>query len=176
MSTAKLLLPLIWAAASWTSPVAAQPDIYRGKTINLMVGSGEGGGFDLSARLVAQFLPRFIPGSPTIVVQNMPGASGLRVAEYMSNVAPRDGSVIAITQPSMVQHKVLNASARVDAWHARTSGTEFHHLDFAQAGAAERHQWSHAALRCKLERPLEMQLCFTPIGAARYAFNIAQQL
>jgi tripartite-type tricarboxylate transporter receptor subunit TctC len=45
------------------------------------VGSGEGGGFDLSARLVAQFLPRFIPGSPTIVVQNMPGASGLRVAE-----------------------------------------------------------------------------------------------
>jgi tripartite-type tricarboxylate transporter receptor subunit TctC len=125
MNALKLAL-LICAAFAWTSPVAAQPDAYRGKTINLMVGSGEGGGFDLSARLVAQFLPRFIAGSPTIVVQNMPGASGLRVAEYMSNVAPRDGSVIAITQPSIVQHKVLNATARFNpaeyAWLGRLGG------------------------------------------------------
>jgi tripartite-type tricarboxylate transporter receptor subunit TctC len=104
------------AVVGWTasSPAAAQSvaDFYRGKTINLLVGSGEGGGFDLSARLTAQFLSRAIPGSPTIVVQNMPGASGLRVAEFVYNVAPRDGTVIAITQPSIVQHKVLNASAR----------------------------------------------------------------
>src|SRR5437899_12415413 len=112
MSTVKLSLLLIGGALAWASPAAAQFDFYRGRTINLLVGSGEGGGFDLSARLAAQFLPRFIPGSPTIVVQNMPGASGLRVAEYMSNIAPRDGSVIAITQPSIVQHKVLNAAAR----------------------------------------------------------------
>ena len=126
MSAAKLSLLLICAAVGCNSPASAQPDVYRGRTINLMVGSGEGGGFDLSARLVAQFLPRFIPGNPTIVVQNMPGASGLRVAEYMSNVAPRDGSVIAITQPSMVQHKVLNASARFNpadyAWLGRLGG------------------------------------------------------
>src|SRR5712671_980016 len=114
MSTAKVLLLLICGAVGWNSPVAAQTDIYRGKTINLLVGSGEGGGFDLSARLSAQFLPRYIAGSPTIVVQNMPGASGLRVAEYIYNVAPRDGTVIAITQPSIVQHKVLNATARFD--------------------------------------------------------------
>jgi tripartite-type tricarboxylate transporter receptor subunit TctC len=106
---------LACAVLAWLglAPAAAQPaDFYRGKTINLLVGSGEGGGFDLSARLTAQFLARYIPGNPTIVVQNMPGASGLRVAEYVYNVAPRDGTVIAITQPSMVQHKVLNASAR----------------------------------------------------------------
>jgi len=123
MSAAKSSLLLIGVAIGWMSPAAAQPDGYRGKTINLLVGSGEGGGFDLSARLAAQFLPRFIPGNPTIVVQNMPGASGLRVAEYMSNVAPRDGSVVAITQPSMVQHKVLNAAARFNpaeyAWIGR---------------------------------------------------------
>src|SRR5215211_2924022 len=87
-------------------------DFYRGKTISLLVGSGEGGGFDLSGRLTAQFLNRYIPGNPTIVVQNMPGASGLRVAEYIYNVAPRDGTVIAITQPSIVQHKVVNPLAR----------------------------------------------------------------
>jgi tripartite-type tricarboxylate transporter receptor subunit TctC len=89
-------------------------DFYRGRTITLLVGSGEGGGFDLSARLTAQFLPRHIGGQSAIVVQNMPGASGLRVAEYIHHVAPRDGTVLAITQPSIVLHKVLNASARFD--------------------------------------------------------------
>jgi tripartite-type tricarboxylate transporter receptor subunit TctC len=96
-------------------PAAAQPsvaDFYRGRTITFLVGSGEGGGFDLSARLAAQFLGRFIPGNPAIVVQNMPGASGLRAAEYVYAVAPRDGSVVCITQPSMVLHKVLNPQAR----------------------------------------------------------------
>jgi tripartite-type tricarboxylate transporter receptor subunit TctC len=104
-------------------PAAAQSEFYRGKTITLLVGSGEGGGFDLSARLTAQFLPRHLPGTPTIVVQNMPGASGLRVADYIYNVAARDGTVIAITQPAIVLHKVLNASARFNpteyAWIGR---------------------------------------------------------
>jgi tripartite-type tricarboxylate transporter receptor subunit TctC len=94
------------------APAPAVADFYRGKTISLLVGSGEGGGFDLSARLSAPFLSRYLPGNPTVVVQNMPGASGLRVAEYIYNVAPRDGTTIAITQPSIVLHKVVNAAAR----------------------------------------------------------------
>jgi len=111
------LAVLVLSAASCPTAVAqgqtqSVADFYRGKTISLLVGSGEGGGFDLSGRLTAQFLNRYIPGNPTIVVQNMPGASGLRVAEYIYNVAPRDGTVIAITQPSVVQHKVVNPSAR----------------------------------------------------------------
>lgn len=97
--------------ASGAGQGASGADFYRGKTINLIVGSGEGGGFDLSARLVAQFLGRYL-GHPTMVVQNMPGASGLRAAEYTYNVAPRDGTLITITQPSIVLHKVLNAAAR----------------------------------------------------------------
>jgi tripartite-type tricarboxylate transporter receptor subunit TctC len=95
---------------------SAQPpdDFYRNKTISLLVGSGEGGGFDLSARLVAPYLTKYLPGHPTVVVQNMPGASGLRAAEFIFNVAPRDGTTIAITQPSIVQHRVLHPSARFD--------------------------------------------------------------
>lgn len=118
---------VVLSAAAAPSPAAAQSvaDFYRGKTVNLLVGSGEGGGFDLSARLTAQFLGRYIPGNPTVVVQNMPGASGLRAAEYMYNVAPRDGTVICITQPSMVLHKVLNPSARFNpldyTWIGRLS-------------------------------------------------------
>jgi tripartite-type tricarboxylate transporter receptor subunit TctC len=96
------------------APAMAQSvaDFYRGKTINLLDGSGEGGGFDLSARLTAQFIGKYIPGNPTVVVQNMPGASGLRVAENIFNIAPHDGTVIAITQPSLVLHKVVNPPAR----------------------------------------------------------------
>ncbi len=113
------------AAGAWPASAQSVADFYRGRTVNLIVGSGEGGGFDLSARLTAQFIGKYIPGNPAIVVQNMPGASGLRAAEYVYNVAPRDGSVICITQPSMVLHKVLNPSARFDpldyTWIGRLS-------------------------------------------------------
>jgi tripartite-type tricarboxylate transporter receptor subunit TctC len=120
-------LPVFAQIVAASTPAAAQPgEFYRGKTINLLVGSGEGGGFDLSARLSAPYLSRYIPGHPTIVVQNMPGASGLRAAEYMFNVAPRDGTAIAITQPSIVQHKVLTPAARFDprtyTWIGRLGG------------------------------------------------------
>jgi tripartite-type tricarboxylate transporter receptor subunit TctC len=115
------------AIVASASPALAQrvAEFYRGRTVSLIVGSGEGGGFDLSARLTAQFIGRHIPGNPAVVVQNMPGASGLRAAEYLYNVAPRDGSVIAITQPSMVLHKVLNPSTRFNpldyGWIGRLS-------------------------------------------------------
>lgn len=100
--------------ATTAAPAQPSEEFYRNKTVNLLVGSGEGGGFDLSARLVAPYLTRYLPGNPNVVVQNMPGASGLRAAEFMFNVAPRDGTTIAITQPSIVLHKVLNLSARFD--------------------------------------------------------------
>lgn len=120
-ATAALLVGSISAASTQPSD-----EYYRNKTINLLVGSGEGGGFDLSARLVAPYLSRYLPGQPNVVVQNMPGASGLRTAEFIFNVAPRDGTTIAITQPSIVLHKVLNASARFDprafTWVGRLGG------------------------------------------------------
>ena len=91
-------------------PVA---DFYHGRTINLVVGYGAGGGYDLYARLVARHIGRFIPGNPSVVVQNMPGAGSLRAANYIYSVAPKDGTAIgaifsgAILQPLLgdpVQH------------------------------------------------------------------------
>ena len=57
-------------------PTRAQPvaDFYRGKTLRMLIGYGPGGGYDIYGRLVAEFLPRHLPGNPTIVAQNMPGA------------------------------------------------------------------------------------------------------
>ena len=69
---------LVFAVGARAQPAS---DFYRGKTIQLIVGTGEGGGYDYSARLVAQFLPDYIPGRPTIVPRNMPGAGSIAAAE-----------------------------------------------------------------------------------------------
>jgi tripartite-type tricarboxylate transporter receptor subunit TctC len=81
------------------APLPAQPqsqDFYRGKTLTIVVGFTSGGGFDINARLLARHMARHIPGNPTIVVQNMPGAAGLNSVQYLETAAPRDGTVIDI--------------------------------------------------------------------------------
>lgn len=69
-------------------------DFYRGKQITLVTSASVGGGYDQYARLLAKHMPRHIPGNPTIIVENMVGAEGLRAANYVYNVAPQDGTVI----------------------------------------------------------------------------------
>src|SRR5262245_63319081 len=76
---------------------AAGDDFYKGKQLRLVVSTDPGGAYDTYARLLAQILKEHIPGNPTIVVQNMPGASALKAANYMGTTAPRDGTVIART-------------------------------------------------------------------------------
>src|SRR5262245_66533398 len=70
----------------------------RAKDLNLYVGSGAGGPYDAYARLIGRHLGKHLPGNPSVVVQNMPGASGRRLINYMINVAPKDGSAIATIQ------------------------------------------------------------------------------
>ena len=86
--------------ASWfIAPAFAQntvEDFYRGKQINLIVGYGPGGGYDITARLVARYLGRYIPGNPTVVVQNMPGAGSMRAANSLYVNEPKDGTAIAL--------------------------------------------------------------------------------
>src|SRR5436190_3872932 len=75
---------------------AAAPgaDYYAGRTIDFVIGGDVGGGYDIYARLIARHLPRFIPGRPTIVPKNQPGAGSARAATFLYGVAPKDGSVI----------------------------------------------------------------------------------
>lgn len=74
---------------------AAADDFFTGKQIRLVVSSAPGGVYDVFGRLIASFLPAHLRGHPAIVVQNMPGAGGLKAANYLYNGAPRDGTVIA---------------------------------------------------------------------------------
>jgi tripartite-type tricarboxylate transporter receptor subunit TctC len=77
---------------------------YKGRTITLLVGVAPGGVYDISSRLVSRHLPRFIPGQPTIVVQNLPSAGGLTIANrFATSTADRDGTVMAVLERSVPQ-------------------------------------------------------------------------
>ena len=97
------LLPL----ANAGSPALAQDAFFKGREIKLIVGTGAGGGYNAYARLVARYLPKYIPGQPTFVVQTMPGASGVKAVNYLYAAAPKDGSVISTFNNSMAVYQAL---------------------------------------------------------------------
>ena len=76
------------------APASAQSvaDFYKGKTVNVLIGVGVGGEYDLHARLVSRYIGKHIPGAPVLVPQNMLGAGGAKMAAYLADVAPKDGS------------------------------------------------------------------------------------
>ncbi len=84
-------------------------DFYAGRELRLLIGYSAGGGYDTYARLLARHLGRHVPGNPTVVPQNMPGAASLRLANYLFNVAPKDGSVIGIVARGMAMEPLLSA-------------------------------------------------------------------
>jgi tripartite-type tricarboxylate transporter receptor subunit TctC len=88
------------AFAAASSPCLAQTpeEFFKGKTVSIYVGLSPGGGYDLNARLIARYLSRYIPGQPTVVIKNMPGAGGLVMANFVANVPPRDGLHIGAPQ------------------------------------------------------------------------------
>ncbi|HWO42506.1 MAG TPA: tripartite tricarboxylate transporter substrate binding protein [Candidatus Eisenbacteria bacterium] len=96
----KALLALLWLVTASTFRVGipetalAQDQFYKGKQIRIIVGLSAGGGYDRAARLVARHMPKYIPGNPEIIVQNMPGASSVTAANYVWGVAKPDGLTI----------------------------------------------------------------------------------
>src|SRR5437899_11954126 len=90
VAAAALMLAALAVPQAQADEVA---DFYRGKRINLIVSYGTGGGYDVYARVLARHMSKHIPGNPNIIIQNMPGAGSLRGANYIYNVAARDGTV-----------------------------------------------------------------------------------
>jgi tripartite-type tricarboxylate transporter receptor subunit TctC len=91
--------------------VAAQgavADFYRGKTVHVTVGAAAGGGNDTYARLLARQFGKYIPGNPTIIIQNIPGAGSNKAASYIALQAPKDGTAIGAIQPSAVLQPLLS--------------------------------------------------------------------
>ncbi len=97
------------------SDAQAASDFYKGKTITLLVGSTAGGGYDLYARTLARFLGAHIPGNPTVIVQNMPGAGSLTSVLYLDNAAPRNGTYMTIFNAGLLTEAIINPTeAKVD--------------------------------------------------------------
>ena len=120
------LFALLTLILTLTSAAHAD-DFYRGKTISLIIGSNTSGGYDTYGRLLARHMGKHIAGHPAIVVQNMPGAGGLRSANHIYNVAAKDGTVIGIFDQAVFLDQLLGAATlRGDAarfnWIGRMMG------------------------------------------------------
>ena len=108
-----LLMSLVVIAPSQAQSVA---EFYRGKTIQLLIGYTAGGAYDLNARVLARHLGKHIPGSPSIVAQNMVGAGSLRLSNHLYNIAPKDGTAIGMIGRGLATEPLLGGStAQYDA-------------------------------------------------------------
>jgi tripartite-type tricarboxylate transporter receptor subunit TctC len=120
MQRALIVIGLLLAAVSvaGADPIA---DFYAGKTLRMLVGYGPGGGYDIYGRLVAEFLPKYLPGHPSIVTENMPGAGSFAAATYIANVAPKDGTVLASLAQTFPLDSAVGGAGKANA-------AEFHYI------------------------------------------------
>ena len=119
------LLTAVVAATVAAAPADPVASFYRGRTIQLLIGFSPTGGYDIYARTLARYLGKHIPGNPTILPQNMPGAGSLKVANYIYNVAPKDGTVIATFARGLPMERLLG----------RTAGQQFDATKFTWIGS-----------------------------------------
>jgi tripartite-type tricarboxylate transporter receptor subunit TctC len=120
-------------AAIAVSHASAQDQVaqfYKGRQINVIVGSSAGGGYDIYARLLSRHMPKYIPGNPAMVVSNMAGAGSNAAAAHLYNAAPKDGTVIGALQNSAVLDALLDALLG-DTKRLRHDATKFVHLGSA---------------------------------------------
>ena len=110
----------------------AAPSFFEGKTIHIIVGHSAGGGFDVNARMIARYMGKYVPGNPTIIVENMTGAGGLVSANYLYKAAKPDGLTIGHNVGNLVFNQVIGQP-----------GVEFDARKFEYLGAAMQ---EHAAV------------------------------
>jgi tripartite-type tricarboxylate transporter receptor subunit TctC len=111
-----LLLAASLAVAAHSAFAQSAADFYKGKTIQIIVGFGVGGGYDLYARALSRYLGKHLPGNPNVVVQNMEGAGSVRAANFVYAGSPQDGTVIAAVNQNMPMYQMLGgAGAKFEA-------------------------------------------------------------
>src|SRR6478672_11530746 len=121
----RALQPRVWlrrmlavASVLVATAAAAHPteQFFARKTITVTIGYTAGGSYDLYGRLIARHLGKHIPGQPTIVAQNMPGAGSLKAANYVYEVAPKDGTALGvIVESAALEQALANPAAQFDA-------------------------------------------------------------
>ncbi len=103
VAVALSVLPLLASRA----PAQTADAFYKGKQIRFIVGTAAGQDYDTWARLISRYLPRFLPGNPTFIVENMPGAGHILATNYLFNLAPRDGTAIGMVSRNMTEAAIM---------------------------------------------------------------------
>lgn len=139
--TLSILLAAAGAALVATSASAQSvADFYKGKTITIYIAFSPGGTYDLFGRMVARHIGRHIPGNPTVIASNMPGAGGLTATNFMYRAAPKDGTAMAIITQNVaieeaLQNKAVQYKSNEFNWIGRaTSNIEIHVLSTKSKG------------------------------------------
>jgi len=164
------VLALIWLVPVGGARADQVADFYRGKTVNVWVGYGPGGGYDLSARVLARYMGRHLPGEPTLLARNMPGAGSLTLANWLYNVAPKEG----------LDFGIFGRTAPIDPLLG-TKGAQFDALKFTWLGSTSNEvstcvAWHDAPVK-KAEDLFTRELTVGASGAASpsavfpYLFN-----
>jgi tripartite-type tricarboxylate transporter receptor subunit TctC len=116
MRTGILALSVVWATLSVVMPAVAQDAVqkfFAGKQIEIVIGTTAGGGYDTYARLIARHMGDYVPGKPTLLAKNMPGAGSNKAAGYIYAVAPKDGTSIGAVFPGAVVEPLLGDVTQV---------------------------------------------------------------
>ena len=119
------VLTSMLASCSPREATVSAEQFYKGRSVQLLIGFSPTGGYDTYARTLARYMGKHIPGNPTVVPQNMPGAGGLKVANYIYNVAPKDGTAFAIFARGIPMERLLG----------RTAGHQFDATKFTWIGS-----------------------------------------
>lgn len=120
------LCAALLGAAGLAAPASADPmaEVYKGRTVTIIISSSPGGGYDTLSRAIGRHIGKHIPGNPQIVAQNMPGAGGIVATNYMYNIAPKDGLVFACVQNNAPLEPLFGTkSANYDATKFNWIGT-----------------------------------------------------
>ena len=149
------LLPILISVSVVSAPAASVEEFYKGKTIQFIVGGTAGGGYDTYTRLIARHFAQYVPGKPSTVVQNMPGAAMLISANYVFNSAPRDGTVIGHwSGPLILQHMMGNPAVQFEGrkfgWLGMPTADSLVCILTERSGIKTAEEWRKAKTRVKL--------------------------
>src|SRR5215475_9880883 len=152
------LLVIAGLVLALAAPARAD-DFYKGKSISLVIATATGGGYDTYARLVARHLGRHISGQPIIVPQNMPGAAGIRAANYLYAAAPKDGTAIGMLDQATYLDQVLGTPGLT------ADATRLNWIGRILSNSAVLYAW-HLAKVKRIEDALTQELIVSTSGAA----------
>ena len=136
------VLSLILSFATQNTSVNAQ-DFYKGKNLTMIIGNNVGSGYDFYGRLVGRYMAKYLAGQPNLVPQNMPGALGVKATDYLANIAPKDGTSIALVNPNALIDPLLSYDSSLH----RYDPTKLEFIGTADSGTKICFSWKSSKIR-----------------------------